>query len=104
LNIEVALRSQLGVGTSFSLRVTACQPVAQNTTSSQATPPAGRVHCIGSSEDLLACIKLVSDWNYLVTGDDGDEAERPPENTLGNADLFHHPERRWRRDEKMLKV
>lgn len=82
LNIEVALRSQLGVGTSFSLRVTACQPVAQNTTSSQATPPAGRVHCIGSSEDLLACIKLVSDWNYLVTGDDGDEAERPPENTL----------------------
>jgi signal transduction histidine kinase len=82
LNIEVALRSQLGVGTSFSLRVTACQPVAQNTTSSQATPPAGRVHGIGSSEDLLACIKLVSDWNYLVTGDDGDEAERPPENTL----------------------
>ena len=82
LNIEVALRSQLGVGTSFSLRVATCQPVAQNTTSSQATPPADRVHCIGSSEDLLACIKLVSDWNYLVTGDDGDEAERPPENTL----------------------
>jgi len=24
--------------------------------------------------------------------------------TKGNADLFHHPERRWRRDEKMLKV
>jgi len=82
LNIEVALRSQLGVGTSFSLRVTACQPVAQNPTTSQTTPPAGRVHCIGSSEDLLACIKLVSDWNYLVTGDDGDETERPPENTL----------------------
>ena len=82
LNIEVALRSQLGVGTSFSLRVTACQPVAQNPTTSQTTPPAGRVHCIGSSEDLLACIKLVSDWSYLVTGDDGDETERPPENAL----------------------
>ena len=82
LNIELALRSQLGVGTSFSLRVAACQPVAQNAAASQETPPAGRVHCIGSSEDLLACIKLVSDWNYVVTGEDGANAERPPENAL----------------------
>jgi signal transduction histidine kinase len=82
LNIELALHSQLGVGTSFSLRVPACRPVAQNAMTSQETPPAGRVHCIGSSEDLLACIKLVSDWNYVVTGEDGAEAERPPENAL----------------------
>lgn len=82
LNIELALRSQLGVGTSFSLRVAACQPVALDATASQETPPAGRVHCIGSSEDLLACIKLVSDWNYVVTGEDGANAERPPENAL----------------------
>jgi len=82
LDIQLALRSQLGVGTGFSLRVTGCQPVAQNATASHETPPAGRVHCIGTSEDLLACIKLVSDWNYVVTGEDGAEAERPPDHAL----------------------
>src|SRR5574343_519391 len=82
VGIAVTLRSQLGEGTSFSLRVTACRPVAQNAATGPESLPAGRVHCIGTSEDLLACIKLVSDWNYVVTGDDGTEAERAPGNAL----------------------
>lgn len=82
LDIQIALRSQLGVGTSFSLRVTGCLPAAQNATASQDTAPAGRVHCIGTSEDLLGCIKLVSDWNYVVTGADGVGTEHPPAHAL----------------------
>jgi hypothetical protein len=66
LDIQLSLRSQLGEGTGFSLRVTGCHPVAQNATASHETPPAGKVHCIGDSEDLLACINWSNDWNYEV--------------------------------------
>jgi signal transduction histidine kinase len=82
LNIQVALRSRLGEGTSFALRLAGSQPARQARPQTSAAPPAGRVHCIGTSDDMRACIGLVKSWGYAVSTADGAKAERPPDNTV----------------------
>lgn len=82
LNIQVALRSRLGEGTRFALRLAGSQPVRQTKPPASAAPPAGRVHCIGISDDMQACIDLLKGWGYAVSTANGATAERPPDNAV----------------------
>jgi signal transduction histidine kinase len=86
LDIQVALRSRLGEGTTFALRVPASPPGAPAPTVDEAASDAERVHCIGKSESMLACIGLLEAWGYAVSNVDGSSSERAPENTVLIAD------------------
>lgn len=82
LDIQIALRSRVGEGTTFSLQVPGSPP---KTTAQQQEAPgqnAGRVHCIGSSDEMVACIGLLKGWGFAVSVSDGSGDERPPENTV----------------------
>ena len=66
LNIKVSLRSRLGEGTIFTLRLLAVRPVDRQL--SESPPPRlGKVHFVGHSDDLFACLKLVENWQYAVS-------------------------------------
>ncbi|MBS1138847.1 MAG: ATP-binding region, ATPase-like:Histidine kinase N-terminal [Proteobacteria bacterium] len=82
LGIEVALNSRQGEGTKFSLSVASSQPVIATTATSDKSPPAGKVHCIGTSEEMQACIELMERWDYAVSADDGSRTERRPEDAV----------------------
>jgi signal transduction histidine kinase len=82
LDIRIALLSRLGAGTRFALTVTGCRVPALPATAGNDTPPAGRIHCIGTAQELQACIGLIEGWGYAVSSEDGAAAERPPDNTL----------------------
>ncbi len=86
LDIQVALRSRLGEGTTFSLRVPGSPPgmIAQPPESQ--AQAADKVHCIGHSADMVACVGLLTGWGFAVTSSDGRSEERAPENTVLIAD------------------
>jgi hypothetical protein len=88
LDIQVALRSRLGEGTTFALLIPGSPPVtaARPESPEQA---ADRVHCIGSSDDMAACVVLLKGWGYAVSTTDGRSDQRPPGNTvlIADADL-----------------
>lgn len=81
LSIKVTLRSRLGEGTTFSLLVPIGQPINRNLPESQ-PKSSGKVHFIGVSEDISACITLVKNWNYQVSQDADPAAHRPPADAL----------------------
>ena len=81
LDVKVHLRSRLGEGTSFALRIPFGQPINHSLPENQ-PPAAGRVHFIGNSSDLQACRTLVESWNYTISQDDGLSPKRPPPDTL----------------------
>lgn len=82
LDIQVALRSRLGEGTTFSLRVPGSPPVTAAAQPEPPGPKAERAHCIGKSDEMLACICLLEGWGYDVSVSEGSGGERPPENTV----------------------
>lgn len=82
LNIQIGLRSRLGEGTTFSLRVTGSPPVFLSDANENTEASAGNVHCIGDSEDMLACVCLIESWNYAVSVNDGSRKETLPDNAL----------------------
>ncbi len=69
LGIEVTLRSRRGSGTTFALQVNASQPVAS--AASIDAGQAGKVHCVGGTEELLGCVHLLERWHYAVSVEDG---------------------------------
>jgi len=81
LDVKVQLRSRLGEGTSFALRIPLGQPINHNLPENL-PPAAGKVHFIGNSSDLQACRKLVESWHYTISQDDGLSPKRPPSDTL----------------------
>lgn len=81
LDIQVALRSRLGEGTTFSLRVPGSPPAALIRQQEAPVQRAGKVHCIGDSKDMEACISLLDGWGFAVSVNDGFN-ERAPENTV----------------------
>jgi signal transduction histidine kinase len=87
LDIQVALRSRLGEGTTFSLRVPGSPPgiVAQQQEST--SPTAGKVHCIGNSDEMVACVGLLKGWGYAVSVAEQSGGERPPENVVLISDV-----------------
>ncbi|MDP2882020.1 MAG: ATP-binding protein [Azonexus sp.] len=89
LDIQVALRSRLGEGTTFSLRVPGSPPGMVGQQQESPGQKADRVHCIGSSDEMLACIGFLKGWGYAVSATDGRDGERSPENTvlITDADL-----------------
>jgi len=61
----VTLKSRTGEGTLFTLLVPACAPLAMEARTETGTP-AGKVHCIGNSDDLRASAELLGHWGYEV--------------------------------------
>jgi anti-sigma regulatory factor (Ser/Thr protein kinase) len=86
LDIQVGLRSRLGEGTTFSLRIAGSPPVFLAEKKKNTEGHAGRVHCIGHSEEMQACIPLIESWNYTVSVNDGSRQEVLPDNALILAD------------------
>lgn len=82
LDIQVALRSRLGEGTTFSLLVPGSPPVTGAQPNETPAQTAEKVHCIGNSDEMVACIGLLKGWGYAVSTTDGAGTERPPENTV----------------------
>jgi hypothetical protein len=68
LEIKVTLQSRLGEGTCFALNVSRGEPASFSLPESP-PKPLGKVHFIGSSNDLMACLTLVKQWNYAVSTD-----------------------------------
>lgn len=81
LDIKVSLRSRLGEGTSFALRVPGGHPGNHHAPENQ-PPPAGKVHFIGHSDDLMACLKLVENWHYAVSHERYVTSARAPQDAL----------------------
>ena len=86
LNVQVGLRSRLSEGTTFSLRLAGSPPVSLPRPQEEATKPVGKIHCIGRSEDMQACIRLVEGWGYTVTVTDSAKKEALPNDALIIAD------------------
>jgi signal transduction histidine kinase len=82
LDIQVSLRSRLGEGTTFSLLVPGCPPGTVTQPQESPAQTAGKVHCIGRSDEMLACAGLLTSWGFAVSTSDGRTGERPPENTV----------------------
>ena len=81
LGVRLNLCSQLGEGTSFALSIPGGHPDNQPPLENQPAP-AGKVHFIGSSDDLLACLKLVENWHYAVSRSKQADSIRPPQDAL----------------------
>ena len=86
LDIKVKLKSRTGEGTLFTLLVTACKPVAAAPAGSEGVAPAGKVHCIGESSDLLASVELLQRWGYEVVALPGGDGGGNLRNTVVIAD------------------
>lgn len=86
LDIQVGLRSRLGEGTTFSLRIAGSPPVFLAEEQKSTEVLAGRVHCIGNSAEMQACINLIESWSYAVSVSDGSSQEVLPDNALIIAD------------------
>lgn len=85
LKAGIELRSRIGEGTTFAIRLPAGSPPRQRPAELPA-PPAGTVFCIGSSPALHECIKLAESWDYAVGHDDGAGDEVLPAQALIVAD------------------
>lgn len=81
LAIKVNLRSRLGEGTIFAFRVPGGHP-GNHQPPENPLPPSGRVHFIGHSDELAACLKLVENWHYVVSRGDHPSPARTPQDTL----------------------
>ena len=86
LGIEVTLRSRQGEGTKFSLDVARSHPEIATPAAGTIASPTGKVHCIGNSAEMQACIELMERWDYAVSADDGNSTKRRPEDAVLIAD------------------
>jgi anti-sigma regulatory factor (Ser/Thr protein kinase) len=88
LDVKVSLRSRLGEGTTFTLAVPASDPATNNLPENR-PQPIGKAHFIGTSNDLMAGLKLVESWNYLVSSEDGVDRKRLPPDAVLIVDAEH---------------
>ena len=86
LEIEVELRSRLNEGTTFSLRLAGAPPAVPEPEPAVTAGSTGRIHCLGNSEELLACSRLIESWGYTVSINDGTRQEALADNVLIIAD------------------
>jgi signal transduction histidine kinase len=82
LDIQLALRSRLGEGTTFSLRVVGSPAGTAPPLPASSAQTAEKVHCQGKSDEMQACIGLLKGWGYAVSSNAGGSGERPPENAV----------------------
>ncbi|AXS78793.1 ATP-binding protein [Dechloromonas sp. HYN0024] len=82
LDIQVALRSRVGEGTTFSLRLAAASPLAEADQPASQPPSGDSVHCMGDSEDMQACIELLKSWGYAVSTARGEATQALPKNAV----------------------
>ena len=87
LHIEVGLDSRLGEGTTFRLHVAPGQPDISVTTPA----PGGQILCLGNSDDMENCIRLLAHWHFDVARLDVLAAGLPGESVL-LCDAAHWPE------------
>ncbi len=71
LEAPIALRSRLGEGTTFSLRLPKSLPALPVSTLPAPLASPGRVHLIGDSDNLASCIALIETWGYTISIGDG---------------------------------
>lgn len=81
LGLKVELSSRLGQGTTFSFRVAIGQPVNQSLPENR-PQAAGKVHLIGISEDIQACITLLKNWNYSTSQEGYAAGKVPPAGSI----------------------
>jgi hypothetical protein len=86
LDIPLGLHSRLGEGTTFSLRVASSPPEVAAPSHQGPAQTGDKVHCIGNSDEMQACIVLLESWGFAVSASDGRTGERAPENTVLIAD------------------
>lgn len=78
LDIAVGLRSRLGEGSTFTLRLPAASASAASpsTSSHLALGSAGKIHGIGNSDELLECLRQAAGWGYEVTRSEDEAPSR----------------------------
>lgn len=81
LGVKVTLRSRVGEGTTFTLRAPASPPINHSLWENQ-PHQAGKVHLIGTSADLLDCIKLSESWHFAVSHGVGTAPANLPHDAL----------------------
>lgn len=81
LDAGFGLHSRLGQGSCFWLLLEGGSPLDRHQPEPEPTTN-GVVHCIGSSDQLLTCARLVEGWNYSVTVEDTEQAGTPPSQAL----------------------
>lgn len=64
LNVRIGLRSQPGEGTTFSVAVPIGDPHHQTPLPEASGGTTGKVHCVGNSEALQECARLIASWGY----------------------------------------
>jgi signal transduction histidine kinase len=77
LDIQVALSSRLAEGTCLALTIPGSSPGLAAQQQENPLITAERVHCIGNSDEMQACIGLLKGWGYAIS-----TTGRPPENTV----------------------
>ncbi|MGE5471880.1 MAG: ATP-binding protein [Bacteroidota bacterium] len=86
LDISVSLKSNLGEGTTFAVRVRGGRPVP-GLAEPEKPAPAGKLLGIGNSDELLECIRLAEHWDYAVSHQASAGHERAPRHTVIICDM-----------------
>ncbi len=78
------LRSRLGEGTTFAIRLPRALPETTSPQASTAPAQGNRLRLLGDSDDLRACRELVTHWGYLIV--DEADAETTNDEMINIAD------------------
>jgi len=92
LGIEVALDSEIGHGTTFSLCLERAAEPASSPISARREAHNGLVHFVGDSPELATCRELIASWNYATSGGDRLSVERLRSDTVVVCDAGQIPD------------
>lgn len=81
LNIKIELSSRVGGGTTFSLLVPGSRPRILSLLENR-PQSAGKVHFIGTSADLLACLRQVEGWDFTVSAEADGTIKKTPHDAV----------------------